>query len=202
MSSSCTIHGIVSFQNTQWNWEESRRFPSKQVLSQSLGVILDPSVPFTSQVLFMLVQVALLQNVSPMHLVSISTARTLGQTPITSHPDYCLHLLTLFQGSLVIFTPPIHLPNNRINIPTKHKSDHMIPMCKILHPKVKFSAILENSVSPSSPSMFSHLLTTWNSDLLCSSDTSNSFHLHILCPHLIFPTFSHCYCLTSCNFLS
>lgn len=62
----------------------------------------------------------------------------------------------------------------------------MILMCKILHPKVKFSAILENSVSPSSPSMFSHLLTTWNSDLLCSSDISNSFHLHILCLSSLF----------------
>lgn len=169
MSSSCTTHGIVSFQNTQWSWEESRRFPSREVRSQSPGVILDPSVPFTSQGLSMLVQAALVQNLSQMHLVSTSIAKTLGQTPITSYPDYCLRLLTLLQGSLVVSTPPIHLPNNRINIPTKHKSDHIIPMWETLHPKVKFLAVVENSVSPSSPCVFSHLLTTWNSDRLCSS---------------------------------
>lgn len=151
----------------------------------------------------MLVQAALLQNLSQMHLVSISTAKTPGQTPITSHPrgDLSSPPHSFENGSLVIFAPPIHLPNNRINIPTEHKSDHIIPMCETLHPKVKFSAVLENSVSPSSPSMFSHLLITWNSDPLCSSDTSNSFHLHILCPQLTFPTFSHCYCPTSFNFL-
>ena len=170
--------------------EKSRRFPSKQVLSQSPGVILDPSVPFTSQVLSMLVQAALLQNLSQMHLIPNAPERWFVLAP---------HFFE--NGSLVIFTPPIHLPNNRINIPTKHKSGHIIPMCETLHPKVKFSAILENSVSPSSPSVFSHLLTTWNSDPLCSSDTSNSFHLHILCPQLTFPTFSHCYCPTSFNFL-
>lgn len=198
MSSSCTAYGIASFQNTQWSWEESRRFPSRQVLSQSPGVILDPSVPFTSQGLSMLVQATLVQNLSQMHLVSISIAKTVGQTPITSYPDYCLRLLTLSQGSLVISTPPIRLPNNRINIPTKHKSDHIIPMWETLHLKVKFLAILENSVSPSSPSMFSHLLTTWTSDCLCSSDIKFillaytrppahfSYIFPLLLPHFLF----------------
>ena len=86
--------------------EKSRRFPSKQVLSQSPGVILDPSVPFTSQVLSMLVQAALLQNLSQMHLVSISTAKTLGQTPITSHPRGDLSSpLTLLKMAPLSFSP-------------------------------------------------------------------------------------------------